>query len=383
MIDRNISVLIPDGEAPVLMIVLNCLSEVRGIKIHVMSDDNEIPMKHSNKVHKFSFYPKTTNTDFINHINKEVDKYNIDVIMPIFEDAIRVILEHKDLISSINKLALLPSYENFNTANNKGLLNKHLAENNLPFPKTQMIDKGVDFDIKTVDFPVLVKPAEGIGGGNGIDVFRDKSGLNEFLNSDKFNCTYLIQDYVEGYDIDCSVLCKNGEILAYTIQKPNMFGNSKYAPQISFEFLENDVLFKDVEKLMKTLNWSGVAHLDMRYDKNANNFKVIEVNPRFWGSVEASLFAGVNFPYLYAAASLGYEFDMPKYKFIDFMLMKGLVKSIKNDKSYLFKLNFIFKHTPMKYMLNDLKPTFYRFSRFFMRKIRPKKNFQHFIINSL
>ena len=28
-----------------------------------------------------------------------------------------------------------------------------------------------------------------------------------------------------------------------------MFGNSEYAPQISFEFLENDVLFKDVKKL--------------------------------------------------------------------------------------------------------------------------------------
>lgn len=371
MIDKNISILIPDGEAPVLMIVLNCLSEIKKIKVYVMSDDNEIPMKHSKKVHKFSYYPKSdVERDFINNINKEVEKHNIDLIMPIFEDAIRVILKNKDLISSIDKLALLPSYNDFNTANNKGLLNKHLEANNLPFPKTQMLDKGTYIDTKSIDYPVLVKPAEGIGGGSGIYVFREENALTEFLNSDKFDCTYLVQDYVEGYDIDCSVLCKHGEILAYTIQKPNMFANNKFAPQLAVDFIKDDVLFEDVEKLMKTLNWSGVAHLDMRYDENSKEFKVIEVNPRFWGSVEASLFAGVNFPYLYALASLNYNFDLPKYKFIKFMLLKGLVKSIKSDKSYLLKLKFIFKNTPIKYMLNDPKPTLYRFSRFFMRKIK-------------
>lgn len=371
MLDKKNSILIPDGEAPVLMMVLNCLSEVKGLKIYVMSDEADIPMKHSKNVHKFSYYPKSNNeTDFINNLNNEVKKYNIDLVMPIFEHAIRIILKNINLISFSNKLALLPSYKNFNTANNKGLLNKHLEKHGLPFPKTRIIEKGASVDTKKINYPVLVKPTEGIGGGVGIYVYRKESGLLEFLNSDKFDCTYIIQDYVEGYDIDCSVLCKNGKILAYTIQKPNMFGSSEYAPQLAFNFLDNNELYNDVEKLMKTLNWSGVAHLDMRYDKNSKEFKVIEVNPRFWGSVEASLFAGVNFPHLYALASLGQDFSLPKYKHIKFMLLKGLVKSIKNDKRNLFKLKFIFNNTPIKFMLNNPKPTLYRFSNFFMRKIK-------------
>ena len=59
------------------------------------------------------------------------------------------------------------------------------------------------------------------------------------------------------------------------------------------EFLYEDKLLKSVMILIKPLNWSGITHIDMRYDEKTNNFKVIEINPRFWSSIEASLFAGV------------------------------------------------------------------------------------------
>lgn len=370
-LNKETSILIPDAEAPVLMVVLNCLSEKKGLKIYLMSNNEDIPMKHSRTVHNFSFYPASDNeTTFIENINNEVEKHQIDLIMPIFEHAIKTLLKHKDLISSADKLVLLPSYEDFITANNKGLLNNHLEKINLPFPKSIIIKKDDDFDIEKISFPVLVKPTEGIGGGVGIYVFKKKDALIEFMNSDKFNCTYIFQDYIEGYDIDCSVLCKDGEVLEYTIQKPNLFGGSKFAPQLSFEFIDEESLLNDVKILIKTLNWSGVAHLDMRFDKNANNYKVIEVNPRYWGSVEASAFAGINFPYLHCIASTSHNYEKPQYKLIKFMLLKGLVKSIKNDKSYLLKFGFILNNTPMKYMLKDLKPTLYRFSKFFMRKIK-------------
>ena len=374
---KKISILIPDGEGPVLMIVLNCLSEVKGLKIHVMSDDNDIPMKHSKKVSKFFYRPKTdSDSDYINNINDIVKHHSIDLIMPIFEDGIRIITKHKNLITDTTKLALLPSYTDFKKAINKGTLTNFLKELNLPYPKSQIVKTDLKFDISKVNYPVLIKPVESAGGGNGIKVFREEKDLIAYLNSDKYNKTHLIQDYIEGYDIDCSVLCENGKILAYTIQKPNMFAKSKFAPQISFKFVKEDKIFNQVKILMKSLNWSGIAHLDMRYDENADDFKVVEINPRFWGSLEASLFAGVNFPHLYCMSSLNEQFAMPDYKLIDFMLMKGLVKSIKNNKSQLLKLKFIFKNTPFKYMINDLKPTLYRFRSFFLRKtgISKKRN---------
>ncbi|KAA5825609.1 ATP-grasp domain-containing protein [Algibacter amylolyticus] len=370
MPSKNISILIPDGEAPVLMIVLNCLSEIKRVKIHVMSDDADIPMKHSKKVYKFYYRPKTeSDVDYISNINDITENQDIDLIMPIFEHSIRLITKYKDLIRLPNKLALLPSHSNFEKAINKGTLTEYLKTLGLPYPKSQVIAEGLTPDLSKVDYPILIKPIESPGGGLGIKVFKEESEFLEFLNSNDSKINYLVQDYIEGYDIDCSVLCKNGEVLAYTIQKPNMFGGNKFAPQISFKFVKQDDILNQVKTLMKSLDWSGVAHLDMRFDEKAKNFKVVEINPRFWGSVEASLFAGINFPYLYYLSSLNKPFETPDYKLIDFMLLKGLVKSIKRDKSQLLKLKFIFNNTPIKYMLSDLKPTIYRTSSFILRKL--------------
>ncbi|XMO86128.1 ATP-grasp domain-containing protein [Algibacter sp. AS12] len=370
MASETISILIPDGEAPVLMIVLNCLSEIQGIKIHVMSDDPDIPMKHSKKVTKFYYRQKTESaTDYINNINDITKNQDIDLVMPIFEDSIGLITKYIDLITTPHKLALLPSHSNFKKAINKGTLTSFLKTIGLPYPKSQVITEGLTPDLNKVTYPVLIKPIESPGGGLGIKVFREEFEFLDFINSNDSKNNYLVQDYIEGYDIDCSVLCKKGEVLAYTIQKPNMFGGSKFAPQISFKFVKEDAIIDQVKTLMKALDWSGVAHLDMRFDENSKNYKVVEINPRFWGSLEASLFAGVNFPYLYYLSSLDKSFETPDYKLIDFMLLKGLVKSIKKNKSQLLKLKFIFNNTPIKYMLSDPKPTIYRSSRFILRKL--------------
>ncbi|SFD07371.1 ATP-grasp domain-containing protein [Algibacter pectinivorans] len=370
MPNKAISIFIPDGEAPVLMIVLNCLSEIKRIKIHVMSNNKDIPMKYSKKVFKFYYKPKTENgSDYINNINEITKNQEVDLIMPIFEDSIRIITKYKNLLTSPNKLALLPSHSNFEKAINKNSLTNFLEALGLPYPKSQVIKINVKPDLSKIEYPVLIKPIDSPGGGLGIEVFNEEREFLKFLKSIDSKTNYLAQDYIEGYDIDCSVLCRNGEVLAYTIQKPNMYGGHKFAPQISFKFVKEDAIINQVKTLMKALAWSGVAHLDMRFDENAKNFKVVEINPRFWGSLEASLFAGVNFPYLYYLSSLNKTFETPDYKLIDFMLLKGLVKSIKKNKSQLLKLKFIFNNTPIKYMLSDLKPTIYRSCRFVLRKL--------------
>ena len=35
--------------------------------------------------------------------------------------------------------------------------------------------------------------------------------------------------------------------MAYTIQKPNLYANTKFAPQLAFKFVKEDKLFDDVK----------------------------------------------------------------------------------------------------------------------------------------
>jgi predicted ATP-grasp superfamily ATP-dependent carboligase len=62
--------------------------------------------------------------------------------------------------------------------------------------------------------------------------------------------------------------------------------------------------------MVNEFNWSGIIHIDLRYDEYDKQIKVIEMNPRFWGSLPASFFAGVNFPYI--ACLAGLNLDLPE-----------------------------------------------------------------------
>jgi predicted ATP-grasp superfamily ATP-dependent carboligase len=51
-------------------------------------------------------------------------------------------------------------------------------------------------------------------------------------------------------------------------------------------------------KLLHHLDWHGVAMVEFKKDETDNRYKLMEINPKFWGSLELSYRCGINFPYL-------------------------------------------------------------------------------------
>lgn len=54
----------------------------------------------------------------------------------------------------------------------------------------------------------------------------------------------------------------------------------------------------DAHRLLDALEWHGLAMLEFKHDPATGRHVFIEVNPRLWGSIDLSLSAGVNFPWL-------------------------------------------------------------------------------------
>jgi D-aspartate ligase len=357
--DNSYSVLIPDGECDALAShIKDCLSAIPGIKIYLMSSNKNISTRFSKFIHNFSHYPKTNiGIEWIGYLNKELATYNIDLIMPVDSWAIKQILINIDLIKYQNRLVLLPSLEMFIIANNKALLAKHLELHSIPSPKSYFLELDYPLRERKYKFPLLLKPIEGPGGGEGIVKFEYEVDFHKYIIRLNNIENYILQEYLTGYDIDCSVLCKEGNIKAFTIQKGILYGKKKYAPPNGITFLYEKKIFIVVEKLMKSLNWSGVAHIDLRYDKMDGQYKVIEINTRFWGSTEASLVAGVNFPYLLCELSNKRSFTLPIFKNINYFNIAGIFSELMHHSSVLKQsLRFILNNTPIKFALKDPMP---------------------------
>lgn len=137
-----------------------------------------------------------------------------------------------------------------------------------------------------------------------------------------------------------SLLARNGEILAHTIQKGIFKRANRFAASAGLEFLNNTGVYESVSKLVRELGFSGIAYVDLRYDKRDKQFKIIEMNARYWGSLIASFRAGVNFPYLHILSSLERELPAPSYTihFMDFIsALKTRKQSFFSNKSVPFQ----------------------------------------------
>jgi D-aspartate ligase len=169
-------------------------------------------------------------------------------------------------------------------------------------------------------YPVLIKPVRG-AGGHGIAFAKEKEAVHDHFStglSAETNKEYIIQEYIDGPDMDISILCRHGKILAFTIQEPiekvqNVFSFAK-----AIHFLKDKNILEYCENLVAHLRWSGVAHLDFKKEKKSGKLFLIDFNPRFWGTLLGSTRAGVNFPLLACYSGMGFSFPIPEYDEIDY-----------------------------------------------------------------
>lgn len=366
MSSNRLNILIPDGESTFAFLVIPCLADIPNADIHVLSSKPKNPIKHSKYIASFSVNNTKDYKSWLEHIQGVIIEKSIDVIVPIAEIEVRFFIQHKAQIDCA--IIPLPELEAFDIAINKLKLNSFCVANDIPVPHSVYVEDGIEkvSTLKNLRFPIIIKPLDAEGGG-GIVKFESHQGLEKHLQEHKIQ-TYFLQEYVQGYDIDCSVLCDNGAILTHTIQKGFLEADTPYQQQLGIAFLKNDEVFNVVKALMKALQWNGIAHVDLRYDEADKTYKVLEINARFWGSLEGSRHVGVNFPKLCIDKTFGQAVDFVPYTYEPFLQLKGIAKRIRQQPKHLFDFNFIKRHTDFKQALKDPKPMLFKTWYWLQRK---------------
>ncbi len=106
-----------------------------------------------------------------------------------------------------------------------------------------------------------------------------------------------LQQWVPGTGRGIEVLVDQGEIvLTYAHERihelPLTGVGSSYRRGID----PPKDLLEASQRLLRTLNWHGVAMVEFRHDASTGRWFMMELNGRFWGSLPLAQFAGVDFP---------------------------------------------------------------------------------------
>jgi D-aspartate ligase len=302
---NRISVLIPDAD--VWLYVARCLAASGQAVVHGFSLHPAPLLKHSKFFVSFEEYKGEFDVKcWLRRIGEIVAERRIDVVLPISEFAIRTLSEHRQTLSWARKLPQLPNPHTFDVATDKANLADFLASHDLPHPPTALVTTGIPVHdrLSALEFPVLAKPPL-LSGGIGIRRFESLEGLTAFLGEQPSDERWVVQTLIEGRDLGINVLCRDGQILAATVQHPIKASSKPFQTAIGIEFRDDPSALSVAERLIRELGWSGIANIDMRFDARRKIPLVLELNGRYWFSLLGSVNAGVNFPLLACEMCLG------------------------------------------------------------------------------
>lgn len=229
-------------------------------------------------------------------------------MFPIGDESLLPISEHRDQLTPYLKLAL-PSRESMAKTLDKSQILEVADELGIPIPKTFRAFSWAEVqDISTrIQYPAVIKARSSpVWGGNGKANHSKPSYVNSpsdlISTYAKVNEVFpapIIQEYVPGYNINVALLFDQGEPIATCFIKedrtiPITGGMSVLRESVP----PNPTLLRYASDLGRKLLWHGVAEVEFRVDYRDLTPKLMEVNLRFWGSLDVAIESGVDFPYL-------------------------------------------------------------------------------------
>jgi len=321
----NLDVLLTDGDYKNTYAILRALKN-EGLKVGVLIHKYSSITFYSRLVDKRfmikSHLVKNPSSEMFEKFFKEFEnifkKNDISVFMPVSNVSYKFASTYKAQIEKYCKVPVV-NIEIMEIAQNKSKTFDHASENNIPIPQTITFNSKEDFDkiIDAIKFPCVLKKTN--YNESGVVYCNDKNELIETFteivkNQIDGSSLPVIQEYISGPGTGYYGIYNNGKCVGYFMhQRIHEFPITGGASTLAKSVFEKD-LQEIGDKLLSSLKWHGVAMVEFKRDLKDNQLKLMELNPKFWGSLELSYKAGINFPYLAYLVAMNKPIPVSFYK---------------------------------------------------------------------
>jgi predicted ATP-grasp superfamily ATP-dependent carboligase len=233
----------------------------------------------------------------------------IDVLFPMTEASILLLTENKALLPQ-DMILGCPSLEKIRMIFDKFAVFRLAQKNGIAIPKTLFVVNREDYLTKNNEiqqFPVVVKPSlSKIPTKNGflstsVKYIHDKKALDKLYETEvALNFPSMIQEKVVGPGTGLFTLFEDGRHLALFShqrirEKPPSGGVSIVCESVTLD----EEMVEAARKLLAAAEWQGIAMVEFKRDIRDGRAKLMEINGRFWGSLQLAIASGVDFPVLF------------------------------------------------------------------------------------
>lgn len=279
---------------------------------------------YSNAVSKHYQYPDPLLAEdkFLDWLQRHLQSTHYDLVMPVTERSLVPLWNYRERfcntrLAMADKKSLklvLDKSETFKLAERLGVCT----------PQSLYIsDIGELSDLADeLSYPVVVKPSHSVSGhGEGyskrnVSYADSEHSLYQQCEACLRHSPVILQSYFRGLGAGVELVAKDGDIL-YSFQHirlhevPLTGGGSSFRVSSEVE----PVLLEATSRLIQELRWDGVAMVEFKWNPDTREYRLMEINGRFWGSLPLAVAAGADFAAMQAELFLtGGLSEYPAYR---------------------------------------------------------------------
>lgn len=266
--------------------------------------------------------PLTDPVPFVDELQRLIRRWKIETLIPIAEPALLAVLGAR---AKLDVDIPFPDLNVFRNISDKRALLELAPTVGIAVPRQISVNTPEEVDERVgtwTEFPVVIKPSRSVSELNGT---HWKFGVTYASNVGQLGARLrdfpraafpvLLQQRVVGPGVGIFLLIHKGEVLAQFAhrrirEKPPSGGVSVYRESIPAD----PELVRRSRALLDRFAWQGVAMVEYKIETRSDTPFLMEVNGRFWGSLQLAIDAGVDFPVLLLRSAHGQIVTMPEYR---------------------------------------------------------------------
>lgn len=260
--------------------------------------------------------PKNEHDKYLNDLLDILEQKSYLLLMPVSYISYQICAANKDKIQKKTNITISKS-EHISIASNKIETYKLAEKIGIPYPKIQLIENIEDVEHVETTYPCVIKaPFE--AGKNIVKYANNKKELvrlyKKVCEENNFVDTLpIIQKYIEGEGVGFFAFYKNGKCVNYFMHKRiREYPVSGGASTCAESYYDKSVLRNGI-KILDYLNWEGVAMVEFKKDSSTGIYNLMEINAKFWGSLDLALVSGVNFPQMLINDAIGLKIEKTEF----------------------------------------------------------------------
>jgi predicted ATP-grasp superfamily ATP-dependent carboligase len=258
--------------------------------------------------------PSAERARLLGWLDREIPRHRIEQVMPVSAAACELLASHANRWPGTT--IVLPSAEQMAVALDKRSTMAVAASIGIAVPRTAELESldGLDRAAEEVGFPLVLKaPLEGRSGVAYVDRGEDlRAAVVDWMTENRSSHPPLLQQRIVGPALGVFATYQRGgcrRIMAHRrIREFPPSGGESTCCELSTDAEAIDA----GRQLLDTLAWHGVAMVELKRHEADGRLYLMEINPKFWGSLDLALAAGADFPGDLARIAAGEELgDQP------------------------------------------------------------------------